>query len=225
MFEVLIGSAAVRRTGGGRGLVVAALHGIVIAAAARASRPPPAPPIPPRVDTTVFVLERSTPVISAASAAQPGEEAGLSVELPPVPLISPTGLPPVHLGAAIGPLRSWDRNPLPPSSATPSGHREGRPWLEVEVDEPAVPLQQPSPRYPPILREAGIEGRVELEFVIDTTGRVEEESLKVLSRTAEGFEAAAIESITRSRFTPARMRGQAVRQRARQAISFRIRTP
>ena len=225
MFEVLIGSRAVRRVSGGRSLVVAAVHGIVIVAATRASRAPTPPPPPPKVDTTVFVLDRAPAPVVAVSSADPGGATATPMDLPPVPLTTPTGIPPVLLGPPSLPARPWDRNPSPPAPVAGPAHREGGAWLEAEVDQPAVPIRQPSPRYPPILREAGIEGRVELEFVIDTSGRVEEASLRVVSHSADGFDAAAIEVISRSLFAPARVKGQVVRQRARQAIAFRIRTP
>ena len=225
MFEVLIGSSAVRRVSGGRSLVVAALHGIVIVAATRATHAPPPPPPPPRVDTMVFVLDPAPIPITVASSADPGGVVDVPVDLPPVPLTAPTGIPPVQLGPTLVPARPWDRSSSPAAPVAGPARRESGPWLEAEVDQPAVPIRQPSPRYPPILREAGIEGRVELEFVIDTSGRVEEASLRVVSHSADGFDAAAIESISRSLFAPARVKGQVVRQRARQAIAFRIRTP
>lgn len=223
MFEVLIGSRAVHRVGGSRSLVVAALHGIVIVAATRATRAAPPPPPPPKVDTTVFVLDRAPVPTSALSSAEPGGAVEMPGDLPPVPLTAPAGIPPLLLGPPMVPSRLWDRNPSPSAQTAGPGRQEGSAWLEAEVDQPAVPIRQPSPRYPPILREAGIEGRVELEFVIDTSGRVEEASLRVVSHSADGFDAAAIESISRSLFVPARVKGQAVRQRARQSIAFRIR--
>jgi protein TonB len=173
----------------------------------------------------MFVIDPVPAPVMVASSAEPGGAVDMPVDLPPVPLDAPTGIPPVQLGPAIPTARPWERNPSPPAPVAGPARREGGLWLEAEVDQPAVPIRQPSPRYPPILREAGIEGRVELEFVIDTSGRVEEASLRVVSHSADGFDAAAIESISRSLFTPARVKGQVVRQRARQAIAFRIRTP
>jgi protein TonB len=92
----------------------------------------------------------------------------------------------------------------------------------AQVDEPAVVLHQPSPRYPPVLQQAGIEGRVLLEFIIDTTGHMETESLRVLETSNPGFNAAAGETVRRSIFRPARVHGGAVRQRTIQSIAFRI---
>ena len=93
------------------------------------------------------------------------------------------------------------------------------------VDEPAAIIRQPSPRYPPVLQQAGIEGRVLLEFIIDSTGHPEAGSLRVIERSAAGFDGAALETIERSLFRPARFRGRAVRQRTLQAIVFRVGRP
>ncbi len=84
----------------------------------------------------------------------------------------------------------------------------------------ATLVSQPTPRYPTVLAVAGIEGRVALEFVIDTTGRVEPVSIRILESNHDAFEAAARASLTRAIFRPARMRGRPVRQLTRQAVRF-----
>lgn len=86
--------------------------------------------------------------------------------------------------------------------------------------EQAVMVSQPVPRYPGPLQAAGIDGRVALEFVIDTAGRVEPASLRVLESTHPAFEAAAREALARASFRPARLGPRPVRQLTRQAIRF-----
>ena len=82
-------------------------------------------------------------------------------------------------------------------------------------------IQQPSLRYPPALAQAGITGRVELEYVVDTLGRAEPGSLHALTSTRPEFEAAARAAVLGSRYRPARLHGHAVRQLVRQILSFR----
>jgi TonB family protein len=94
---------------------------------------------------------------------------------------------------------------------------------ELEVDDPVQLLEQPPVRYPPALAQASVAGRVELEFVVDTLGRVESPSVRTLASTHPEFEAAARKAVLVSRFRPAHWRGRMVRQVARQ--SFRFRTP
>jgi len=86
--------------------------------------------------------------------------------------------------------------------------------------EQAVMISQPLPRYPAPLQAAGIDGRVVLEFVIDTAGRVEPASLRVLESTHPAFDASAREALARASFHPARLGARPVRQLTRQAIRF-----
>jgi TonB family protein len=85
--------------------------------------------------------------------------------------------------------------------------------------EPAVLISQPIPIYPPVLREIGLSGRVVLQF-IDTTGRVDSASIRVMESTNGGFEAPARESVAAAGFYPARLGPQRVRQRAEQPVRF-----
>ncbi|HET7240627.1 MAG TPA: TonB family protein [Gemmatimonadales bacterium] len=82
-------------------------------------------------------------------------------------------------------------------------------------------IEQPPPRYPPVMAQAGVTGRVELEYVVDTLGRAEPGSLRAVTSTHPEFEAAARAAVLGSRYRPARLRGQVVRQLVRQRLSFR----
>ncbi len=95
-------------------------------------------------------------------------------------------------------------------------------FREAAVDERPERLSGPMPRYPEMLRQAGIEGTVLLEFVIDTSGHVEAELIKVLSSTNRAFEGPARDVIRRSLYRPGRVRGQAVRVLVTQQIGFTI---
>jgi protein TonB len=85
---------------------------------------------------------------------------------------------------------------------------------------PAIVVFQPAPRYPKHLETLGLEGRIVVEFVIDTAGRVEPGSLRVLESTHQAFDQAAQTAMLESEFKPARLSGQAVRQLTRQAVRF-----
>jgi protein TonB len=87
----------------------------------------------------------------------------------------------------------------------------------------AVLISQPEPRYPRIAESMGVEGRVLLRFVIDTTGRVDKHSIEVVETTEEQFTPAARESVARAKFRPARMSGTPVRQLAEQSVRFIVR--
>jgi TonB family protein len=99
--------------------------------------------------------------------------------------------------------------------------RDGEPWGVTSVDDPVAVIEQPEVRYPAALAHAGIPGRVELEYVVDTLGRAEPRSVRALVSTRPEFEAAAREAVLASRYRPARLRGRLVRQLVRQTLSFR----
>ncbi|MDX2194128.1 MAG: energy transducer TonB [Gemmatimonadales bacterium] len=91
-----------------------------------------------------------------------------------------------------------------------------------DIDEPATPLFQPSPKYPPQLQAAGIQGSVVLKFIIDTLGKAEPGSLQVEAATHPLFAPNAKDAILGSRFTVAKLNGTKVRQLTKQRLSFVI---
>ncbi len=105
------------------------------------------------------------------------------------------------------------------NGADPSGET----FLAESVDERPVRLSGPLPRYPERLHQDGIEGTVLIEFVIDTMGRVKEESILILRSTNPAFEAPTREVIRQSLYSPGRVRGRAVRVLVSQQLSFNIR--
>ena len=224
MFDVLVGSRLRPRVRPGQGFLVAILHGAVVAGAVRGVTVPATIAPAPLVDTTVFMVE---PPALPPSAPVPREGKMVSTaafETLPAPIDVPTDLPPLRIGPALDPDRIR-RALAGETSGSPAGLPGPAEQIAGagEVDVPAAAIHQPSPRYPSAFRLAGIEGRVLVEFVIDTTGHLEPGSSKVLESSHRGFEAAALETLERSLFRPARIAGRTVRQRTLQAIAFRIR--
>lgn len=78
------------------------------------------------------------------------------------------------------------------------------------------------PRYPEILREAGVEGEVLARFIVGEDGTVDPASLTVLRSTHELFSAAVRSALPSMRFTPAESDGRAVRQQVEQPFTFSI---
>ncbi len=100
--------------------------------------------------------------------------------------------------------------------------RTDQPYLESVVEERPERVQGPLPRYPDILRQAGIDGHVVLEAVVDTAGRVEHGSIRVLSSTNQLFEQPAKECLAATVFRPGRIAGRAVRVRIQQPFNFAL---
>jgi len=98
-----------------------------------------------------------------------------------------------------------------------------QPFFEFQVEKPVQALPGGSqPRYPDILRQAGVEGEVLAQFVVDTTGRAEMGSYKVLKTSHELFGNAVKNALSGMRFIPAEVGGRKVRQLVQQPFTFAI---
>lgn len=93
------------------------------------------------------------------------------------------------------------------------------PWHE----ESAEILTAPLPTYPELLRQAGVAGKVVLEAVVDTTGRVQAQSITLVSATHPAFVESARQALLRTLFRPAMAGGKPVRLRVRIPYDFTIR--
>ena len=81
----------------------------------------------------------------------------------------------------------------------------------------------PHPRYPQPLIEQGIEGLVVIRFVVDTSGRIDESTVRVLRATDRAFLRAVRDWLPRARFEPAEKDGRKVRQGVVQPFHFHLR--
>jgi protein TonB len=81
-----------------------------------------------------------------------------------------------------------------------------------EVDQKPRIIRQIPPRYPFEAQQKGIEGRVTVRFVVDSTGAVKEPEIKeVEPKEVEGyFEEAALACILKFKFKPAQKGGEPV---------------
>ena len=218
MFETLLESLP-RRAGrpSGWGAVVAlALHVAVVAAFLRP---------PPPVEASRAIVVEPLPFPADPDAPKPVDDefpAPIVVcdcPLPPTPMPDPfpnvlVGIEPVMQapgGSAPGPLLdSWNLG-------------LGEPLTVDLVQELPLLLAAPPPAYPPLLRAAGVQGRVEVQVVVDTLGRTEGGSFRIVYSDNPGFEAPAIESLRRALFRPARVFGRAVRVLVQVPVVFVLR--
>jgi len=100
--------------------------------------------------------------------------------------------------------------------------RTDQPYLESVVEERPERIGGPPPRYPEILKQAGIDGHVMVEAIIDTTGHAERGSIRILSSTNQLFEQPSREAVAASVFRPGKISGRAVRVRVQVPINFGI---
>jgi hypothetical protein len=93
----------------------------------------------------------------------------------------------------------------------------------IEQDPERVPDPGVGLHYPEQLRRQGIEGRVVMEAILDTTGYIEPQSFTVTKASNEGFVLAVQAIVVQSRFKPARICGRAIRTLIAQPFDFRLR--
>jgi TonB family protein len=77
----------------------------------------------------------------------------------------------------------------------------------VAFDEAPQPLWGPPLAYPESLMQARVEGSVTLQALVDTNGRIDRTSVRVLRSTNPGFEAPAVDMLLGTRFRPAYREG------------------
>jgi protein TonB len=169
---------------------------------------------------------RTAPVEPARTAApaQPQLPAPLTTA---VPVIVPDEIPAIDLGAPARVGIEWrTTSPGLGVGDTLSTLRESGDGIPFApgVDKPAIALAgNPSPRYPDILRRAGVKGGVVIQVVIDTTGRADMTSVKIISSDHPLLTDAVLEVLPRARFLAAEAGGRKVRMWAVQSFVFEVR--
>ena len=118
--------------------------------------------------------------------------------------------------------------PLAPGKAAQAApvkqfNPEGTQYFEYQVEKPVTQIaNSPTPKYPDILRQAGVEGEVLVSFVVDETGVADPASFKVIRATHELFATAVRQALPAMRFTAAEVGGKKVKQVVEVPFSFAI---
>jgi len=232
MFGVLLESRArVQRRSGGIALSVVthvALIGVATAATVHArpdkvekvkpviltfSAPPPPKPVPVERQTATLVSKLpNVPSLRTIELVAP------TVVPPTLPPIDPGGTPTtddivvVRGGSGSGTSRGTAFDLAASESSTD--------WRGTEVLMHV--LSSGKPRYPESLRQAGVDGSVLIQFTVDTLGRVDMGSVKVLNSTHTMFTDAVRQSLGAFRFKPAEVNGRRVPALAQMPFEFHL---
>ncbi|MFN2400591.1 MAG: energy transducer TonB [Gemmatimonadaceae bacterium] len=98
-----------------------------------------------------------------------------------------------------------------------------QPYFEFQVEKPALAREgNPSPRYPDMLKQAQIEGEVLVQFVIDTSGRAEMGTFKVLKSSHDLFTSSVRSVLPQFRFYPAETGGRKVKMFVQLPFQFAL---
>ncbi len=231
MFENLLESKGRKQRTIGQTLLSLVVHGLVIFAAVKATQgaaesirdkpvdttmvflkapePPPPPPPPPDV-----VVVTNPPPKGFQTVIAPTD---IPKDIPPIDLKQKAFDPKDFTGKGIeGGVAAGVAGGTGPVDV------KADVFTEAQLDDPIQVISMPKPRYPPVLQSAGITGRVEMQWVVDTTGHAESASFKILKSTHQAFEEPAREAIMKAVYKPAKFHGRPVRQLVQQAIRFDI---
>jgi periplasmic protein TonB len=233
MLNVLLESKAKRsrRTGGtfASTMIHAALFAAAITVTTRKALPAPLPT--EVVDPTVVYRPSEQPrVIPDDNRPRPTEASGPTA--PRIPMVSqvPDKIPPVDVDVQVAMPTDDEaaRGAITSSSTFLSG--VGSPGRapdgvleERYVDRPPRILGTPlAPAFPTSLRERGVNGRVSVQFVIDTLGRAEIGGLRIVEATDPLFVQSVRAVLPRYRFSPGEVGGQKVRTLVQLPFDFTL---
>jgi periplasmic protein TonB len=247
MFENLLESKVSRQRSWRQGLLSVAAHGLVIFAAVKATQS--AAEIvhsKPNVTKMEFLKPPDPSPPAPASAPPPPANAVITVNPPPKGF--KTIVPPTDIPKDIPPI-DLNEKPFDPKDYTGVGQEGGSSTGSIggtgsgdgvaagigsggggvyamgDLDDPVQIIHIDDPRYPPALKSMGIEGAVDLRYIVDTTGHAEPNSFQVLNpkEVRPEFISPAKEAILKGVFKPAKFRGRPVRQLVQQRVKFQVR--
>jgi protein TonB len=111
--------------------------------------------------------------------------------------------------------------PTQPAKQQPVKMDANAAYFEFQVEQPVAPAPgSAQPRYPDLLRKAGVEGEVLAQFVVEPDGTADVRSFKVLKQSHDLFAQAVRNALPQMRFKPALVGGKPVRQLVQQPFSF-----
>src|SRR3989440_2854689 len=223
VFDVLIESK--RKKTGKRafsvGFISLTVHTAVIAGAVYATLNAGQTDHSVKVDTAMVFLDQQ-------QQQKPPEQQPVQLDVPLkgfqtviAPDVIPTNIPPVNLQEKFDP-KDYSGTGVEGGVATgivPTGNEV---FMEAIVEEKPAVLSGPQPVYPELLKQAQITGRVLVQAIVDTLGRAEPNSVKVLQSPNPGFDQSAKNYVTKCLFRPARVHGRAVRVLIQIPIDFRL---
>ena len=221
MFDVLIESNRKRdKKLAGTGLVSVIMHSGVIAGVVYATLSAGVTDNSNKIDTAMVYITQET---KQPDQPPPPE---LNVQLKGfqtvvAPTDIPTNIPPVNLQEHFDP-KDFSGSGVEGGVSTGIVPSSDQVFAVDVVQEKPERLAGPPPVYPPLLQSAGIEGTVMVQAVIDTMGRVEPASIKIVTSANPGFNESAKQTVMKSLFRPARVYGKAVRVLIQLPVAYTI---
>ena len=235
MFDNLIETKKKKQRSTGGTIISVFLHTVLIAAAVYATAHATEAVIAkPKAEKLDFVeVKKEEPKQEPEKAPPPPE---VTVAPPPpkgftvlaAPVNIPDVIPDIDLSKKVTDEADFSGKGVAGGSArgveggSGPANNEGA-YFEFQVEKTVLGAPgNPQPTYPSMLQSAGVEGRVLAQFVVDTSGKADMSTFKVLESSHDLFSQAVRQALPRMRFFPAEIGGKKVRQVVQQPFTFAI---
>ena len=235
MFDNLIETKKKKQRSTGGTVISVVLHTVLIAAAVYATAHATEAVIAkPKAEKLDFVeVKKEEPKQEPEKAPPPPE---VTVAPPPpkgfqvlaAPVNIPDVIPDIDLSKHVTDVADFSGKGVAGGSGrgieggTGPTNNEGA-YFEFQVEKTVLGAPgNPQPTYPSMLQSAGVEGRVLAQFVVDTSGKADMSTFKVLETSHDLFSQAVRQALPRMRFFPAEIGGKKVRQVVQQPFTFAI---
>jgi protein TonB len=231
MLNTLLESRAPRPRRMRSTMASALVHAALIAGAVALTMPGPVKATSAPERDPIYIIPPTPrpdrPLAPRRSAPPTGPTERLFPPTIAAPKFTPREIPPIEVGPArplddvvIGGPGVSGTSPIGSGSLIGNG---GSVVDEMLVDRaPRLLGRAVEPSYPPSLREAGVQGRVVVQFVVDTLGRAELTDLQVIESPHPLFVDAVRAALARYRFSVGEAGGRKVRTRVQIPFEFTL---
>ena len=236
MFNNLIESKAQKQKRAGGTVMSAVIHAAVISAAVYATAHASQELEKPKAEKVEFVqVKKDEPPPPKEEPKPPPPD--VVVKAPPpkgfqvltAPIKIPDVLPDIDLSKKVTNEEDFSGKGVAGGIAkgvvggTPQPINDNQTYFEFQVEKQVTPdPRNAPPRYPDMLRSANVEGEVLAQFVVDTTGRADMSSFKVLKSTHDLFVQSVKSVLPNMKFYPAEVGGRKVKQLVQMPFQFSL---
>lgn len=236
MFDNLIESKAKAQRRAGGTLLSVAVHAILITAAVVATLHASQGMDKPKAEKVEFVTVKKDEPPPPKEVPKPPPPNVVMKAPPPkgfqvltAPIKIPDVLPDIDLSKKVTNEADFTGKGVQGGIAkgvvggTPTPVNDNQTYFEFQVEKQVSPYPGNSPpRYPDMLRSANVEGEVLAQFVVDTAGRAEMSTFKILKSTHDLFTNAVKSALPNMKFYPAEVGGKHVKQLVQMPFQFNL---
>ena len=236
MFDNLIESKAARQRRAGGTLLSVAVHAVLISAAVAATLHASQGMDKPKAEKVEFVtVKKDEPPPPKEQPKPPPPDVVMKAPPPKgfqvltAPIKIPDVLPNIDLSKKVTSEEDFTGKGAQGGFAkgvvggTPTPINDNQTYFEFQVEKQVSPYPGNSaPRYPDMLRSANVEGEVLAQFVVDTSGRADMNTFKILKSTHDLFTNAVKSALPNMKFYPAEVGGKHVKQLVQMPFQFNL---